>query len=758
MNDERTQFALTCRDGDAPAPVLVGVQVEGRLDAVLFGLTLRQTYRNTSDRVLEVIYTFPLPFQAVLLGFASELNGERQEGAVVAKREAERQYEASLEEGDAPVMLEAHADGLHTANIGNLKPGDEIVLEWRFVQLLSFEQGRLRVSIPTTIAPRYGRPEQASLQPQQVPLAGLDAEYRLKLSIAIGQALAGSRAECPTHRFETTEAGDGSLRLDLAPTARLDRDVVVIVTPSEPRPSLLVRATDAANPSAPIVVMAALQPPLGVPRPRIGLKLLVDCSGSMNGDSIASARAALHGVINGLGEQDRLCMSRFGSTVDHVVEPTAGKPQALRHIRSVIDTIQADLGGTEMEGALAAAFGLSVREEEEGGDVLLITDGEIWQADEMVAAARSSGHRVFAIGVGSAPAEGVLRTLAEATGGACEFATPGEALEAAALRMLSRIRQPQFSRARVDWGKAPVWTSGPTHGLFGGDTVIALAGFSEAIDGGAVRLLADDANGKTVELARGEADAPCPGDSLSRVAAARRLSASTESDALALAVQYQLMSKQTNCILVHQRAAADKTTEQAELHRVSSMVAAGWGGIGTVRESAASYSLETRAMFSRAMPSAASADIHFSLADDAFEIPAFLRKQDDAQVMSSLEAMARRVEDQLDNGGRLDGLAASVEGMALHDDATRALDEAMALGLTLEQAWLVLASWVNARSNGLADAALAARLRPLVDALDAQLVSAATKVMERILGGYPVDGWTMSRVQRLRRALGRMGT
>ena len=57
-----------------------------------------------------------------------------------------------------------------------------------------------------------------------------------------------------------------------------------------------------------------------------------------------------------------------------------------------------------------------------GGDVLLITDGEIWQADEMVAAARTSGHRVFAIGVGSAPAEGVLRSLAEATGGACEVA------------------------------------------------------------------------------------------------------------------------------------------------------------------------------------------------------------------------------------------------------------------------------------------------------------------------------------------------
>src|SRR5262249_54306299 len=153
----------------APAPVLTSVHAGGRLDAVLFELTVRQTYQNTSEDVLEVVYSFPLPSAAVLLAFASELNGERREGVVVAKREAERQYEASLEEGDAPVMLEALGDGLHTANIGNLKPGDEIVLEIRFAQTLCFEQGRLRLSIPTTIAPRYGSAERAGLQPQQVP-------------------------------------------------------------------------------------------------------------------------------------------------------------------------------------------------------------------------------------------------------------------------------------------------------------------------------------------------------------------------------------------------------------------------------------------------------------------------------------------------------------------------------------------------------------------------------------------------------------
>ena len=757
MIDERIHFALSCKDSAAPAPVLTNVQAQGRLDAVLFELTLRQTYRNTSDRVLEVVYTFPLPPMAVLLGFASELNAERQDGVIVAKREAERQYEESLEEGDAPVMLEAQGDGLHTANIGNLKPGDEIVLECRFAQLLSFEQGRLRVSIPTTIAPRYGRAEKAGLQAQQVPQASLEVEYPLTLTLAIGEALAGAAIECPTHRYATIVGDNGLTRMDLAAGARLDRDVVVIVTPREPRPSLLIRAENTFDASAPIVMMAALQPPTGAPRERIALKLLVDCSGSMNGDSIVSARAALRGVVAGLNEHDHLSLSRFGSTVEHLFAPSVAKPHALRHLQPLIDGIQADLGGTEMEGALSAVFELP-RTEHNGADVLLITDGEIWQAEEMIAAARDSGHRVFAIGVGSAPAEGVLRALAESTGGACEFATPGEALEAAARRMLHRMRQAVHTNVRIDWGSAPAWSSGPAPSVFGGDTVIALAGFSHPIQASAVRLLAEDAQCKTVELARGEADAPCPGDSLPRIAAARRIAQGTDTDALALALQYQLMSKQTNCILVHHRAEADKVTEQAELHRVSSMLAAGWGGLGTVRESAPRYGVESRVMFSRSMPSLDAADIKFSIADDDLDAPAFPSKVGSDRDPASLEAMARSVRDHLAHGGQLQALAASIESLKLHADALQALGDVVQLGLSLEQAWLLLANWTNTRTNGLADTDLTTLIQPLLKAIDPALAAAATKVFERHLGGYPNNDWTLSRVQRLRRALGRIGT
>ena len=166
---------------------------------------------------------------------------------------------------------------------------------------------------------------------------------------------------------------------------------------------------------------------------RVAIKLLVDCSGSMGGDSIASARRALHGVLDGLHEGDAVGFSRFGSSVEHVLVPTECTPRTLRYLKPLVDITDATLGGTEMEGALRAVFGLKVDSRFGTADVLLITDGEIWQTEETIAAAAASKHRVFVIGVGSSPAEAVLRSLAEATGGACEFATPGEALEAAAL-------------------------------------------------------------------------------------------------------------------------------------------------------------------------------------------------------------------------------------------------------------------------------------------------------------------------------------
>lgn len=757
MHDQPFQtFELRSSDPAAGSPVLTGVQIRGRLDAVLLELTLRQTYRNPGDAVLEVVYTFPLPAHAVLLGFASELNGERRDGAVVARQAAEQRYEGALAEGHAPVMLEAMGNGLHTANIGNLKPGDQIVLECRYAQLLVWEQGRLRVSLPTTVAPRYGTPAQAGLQPQQVPAASLDVEYPLDLAMTIGPALAGATVTCPTHAAACRPNADGSIALQLDASARMDRDVVVVVTPRELQPSLLVQAHDAANNDAPVVRLAALTPASASRRESVALKVVVDCSGSMQGDSIASASAALRGLAVALTERDRLSLTRYGSTVEHVLAPTPAGPTLLPRLQPLIDGLQADLGGTETAAALRAAFELPVDpvgSDAARADVLLITDGAVWNAVASIEAARLSGHRIFAIGVGSAPAEGFLRTLAESTGGACEFATPGEALAAAAQRMLERMRQHRAVGLRVDWGAEPVWSTGPGVTAFGGDTVIALAGFAAPPAAGMVKLLADDAQGQIIELARSEADAPSPGDSLARLAAARRLPTLDAADAPAHAVRYQLLSPHTNCILVHERVQAERAAEAARLHAVPSMLAAAWGGFGSAEPLRASRPpMQPRAASPMRMRDWAAPD--FS-APDFFNGPAShvdaLVALDDASlerllVRDLLDLLVMSVRSQLIAG---DPVVVTSQN---HHDIQHAIDEAVSLGATTEQAWLLLARWASGWLGNLVDPEFEALVEPLVNGLDTATIAAIDAMFEAKLGsGRAAEAPVDTRSSRLAR-------
>jgi len=343
MMNETTAFTLACRHGHSQPPVLRDVSAAARLDGTLFELTLRQTYRNTGTDVLEVVYTFPLLPRGVLLSFATELNGARMAGTILPRRQAEKQYEDALAEGDAPVMLEAHADGLHTANIGNLQPGDEIVVEVRMAQVVALEQGRLRLVVPSTIAPRYGDPASAGLQPQQAPVASLHAEYPLAFTLQVGGPLAEAPVECPTHRVVSRRT-DAGLEIALAPEARLDRDIVLVVTPASPADAVVTQAHDSRAPEAPTVLLATLPVPDAAPRDGIALKLLVDCSGSMGGDSIESARRALRGIAGGLAASDAVSFARFGSTVEQLTGLAMCTPAALATLTRHIDRTDANLG------------------------------------------------------------------------------------------------------------------------------------------------------------------------------------------------------------------------------------------------------------------------------------------------------------------------------------------------------------------------------------------------------------------------------
>ena len=775
--NETTAFTLACRDGHSQPPVLRDVSAAARLDGTLFELVLRQTYRNAGTQLLEVVYTFPLLPRGVLLSFATELNGARLAGAVLPRQQAEQRYEGALADGDAPVMLEAHADGLHTANIGNLKPGDEIVVEVRMAQVVALEQGRLRLAIPATIAPRYGNPAASGLQPQQAPVASMAADYPLALSLHVAGALADAAIECPTHRVVSRRT-DAGLEIALAPEARLDRDVVLVVTPRSAAEAVVTQAHDARAPEAPTVLLATLPIPDAPRRESIALKLLVDCSGSMGGDSMASARRALNGIAALLTPADAVSLTRFGSTFEHASPLTHCTPAVVNRLVQHIARTDANLGGTEMEAALAAVFAIASeapprtpdvrmrRLAAPGGgtsDVLLITDGEVWQVDAIIETARRAGQRVFVIGVGASPAEGVLRRLASATGGACEFATPGEALEAAAQRMLARIRQQAWTNLRIDWGAEAAWQGELPLCAFAGDTLDVFAALRANADASApVRLLARTSEGVDIPLATASTRTATADDALPRVAAARRLVDLQPEAATALAVRYQLMSPFTHCVLVHERAEADRSGDEAQLHRVEGMLAAGWGATGSVL--AAQFDMMSAPAAGGPMVSAAAPLMRRAAGigpemvkrskerrqvDSASALPkidvvqrqamgsAPLKKPAPAGTWSPLFDLAQAIVDHFRQRGPIKALEQRCSSLGIHAQVLAALHEVVALGIVDAAAWVLLARWLDERFGASVASSFPDSAALRASRVDASLAAQAQAVFDRTLGSLP---------------------
>lgn len=83
---------LAARNGEPL--VLRSVRALGAVTGLLFELSVEQRYVNPGKKNVEAVYTFPLPFGAVLLGMEFVLGEKTLSAVVVAKAQAEDKWSA----------------------------------------------------------------------------------------------------------------------------------------------------------------------------------------------------------------------------------------------------------------------------------------------------------------------------------------------------------------------------------------------------------------------------------------------------------------------------------------------------------------------------------------------------------------------------------------------------------------------------------------------------------------------------------------
>ena len=429
----------------------VSVTVQGRVAKVV----LTEWFMNNGERDAEGEYLYPLPGEAVFSGFSIWQGEEELRGEMMDRERARAIYEEIVRRRADPALIELAGHGLLRARIFPIEPGRERKVELRYTQLLARSGDALHFRYAGGVRnggidrPRRGVPPDRERVSRSAETVGTD--FRM----VVEEADAFLDPFSPTHGLER-ERRDGRLVVELKEELAGDLSVFL------PLAGEGVGLTVATHrpPGEAGYVMFTLSPGRqdapGEPR---DVTVVVDVSGSMAGEKIRQARAALVTLLGTFGDGDRFRLLAFSNSVRAQSEGWQEADQAsVREATAWVERLEAD-GGTNIDGALREAFRVAPGEGQLPV-VIFLTDGlpTVGERDpERIAASAEDDRgraRVFAFGVGHDVNTHLLDRLSAAARGSTDYVQPGESVERAMSLLTAKISHPVLTDLEI--GGAPV--------------------------------------------------------------------------------------------------------------------------------------------------------------------------------------------------------------------------------------------------------------------------------------------------------------
>ena len=417
----------------AAAPVL---ETDVRMDVtgVVARVRITQRFANPTGSWKEGIYVFPLPEDAAVDRLEMRIGERLIAGRIEPRRQAKRTYRQAKQAGKATSLIEQERPNMFTASVANIPPGEAITISIDYQQKARWADGRFSLRLPLVVGPRFIPPvrpltvagggsslaidpvsDAARITPPVAhPSTGTRNPVAIKVKLVAGLDLADVAS--PSHRITVAEATDGSLAIALADgRVAADRDFVLRWTPTDgARPRAVVFAETTAGERH---LLMMLMPPTAevdasrqLPRELI---FVLDVSGSMHGNSIAQAKAALAAALKRLRPEDRFNLIHFNNSFA-MLFPTARRatPARIEQALVYLAALEAE-GGTRMLPALQAALD-GQRDPSRLRQVVFLTDGAVGNEAELfrLIADRLGDSRLFPVGIGSAPNGHLMRRAA----------------------------------------------------------------------------------------------------------------------------------------------------------------------------------------------------------------------------------------------------------------------------------------------------------------------------------------------------------
>ncbi len=602
-----------------PTPIpLTGVKVSGDILGRSARIKVAQTFKNVEDKPIEAVYRFPLPESAAVSKFTARIGDRTITGQIEDKERAFEIYDDALSQGHGAYLMDQERPNIFTLSVGNLNPDTEVAIEIEYVELLDMEGPRARFFLPTTISPRYipadmDKGADIPTTDRIHPEYALDVPYGLTLSLNIHDGRLLESVESPSHPISVDMKSDPvnvSLSQD---STRMDRDFILYlgIDQSSVGRAYSTRINDETFIQLDMLITkesldALLEDsPEKTAPPKKEVVFLIDCSGSMHGDSIQEARKALEICTRALEPGSTFNIVRFGSTFESLFKkPNSYDEKSLKEALSYLKNMEADLGGTEVYSPLKHVLESSSDTDDLQRKVILITDGQVGNENQVMGLvwSHSSHTSFFTIGIGAGYNEHFIKGLSRAGNGASEFISPGERIEPKVLRLFQKISDHVVTDAGITWPADSVTEAPSKPALFLDSPVSVFARSEGPFTAGTITVLAEVnsrpctwefpvteleeaihpidlfwARERIRDLEERGEEVLDPG-SKQKGRKARRLDNVIQE----LSKRYGLISQSTSFVAVEEREEKDKTTGELQLRKVPVPITIGWHGMGSV--------------------------------------------------------------------------------------------------------------------------------------------------------------------------------
>jgi len=450
---------------------------------------VEQEFVNEHDWECEGTYVFPLPQGAAVSEFAMWVDGQRIEGEILDADQARAIYEDIVRRRRDPALLEYVGQGAVQARIFPIPPGGSRKIELEYSQVLPLENGMVRYVYPLNT-------ERFSARPLE--------EVRIHVEIESRDAMRAIYS--PTHQDRVYIERDGSYHAIVGyeeTNVLPDRDFELVYTVGQEDVGLNLLTYREPPDDGFFLLLVAPPVEVGehevIPRDVI---LVLDTSGSMDGEKLAQAKKALTFVLEHLNREDRFNVIAFSTGLRQYATGLRPASEATEAV-AWVERLEA-VGGTDINRALLEAFA----QVGERPTVLIFltdglpTEGEV-EIDRIIANARAAAPenaRLFPFGVGDDVNTVLLDALAQNHGGATSYVRPGEAIDEEVSAFYAKISTPVLANIAFDFGDVMVEDTYPypLPDLFAGTQLILVGRYRS---NGATRItLTGEVNGERREF------------------------------------------------------------------------------------------------------------------------------------------------------------------------------------------------------------------------------------------------------------------